>query len=408
MSMPDLISFSVYDGIPPQEEGKDPVVYYYWSQKHVSQDAQFNEIGLFLTFKGFCGDFRSSKDCEYFQTETGITCFSDIGADVAISATFDLTKPNTVKSPRVLVASVHRFADVYRACFPTPYRIGLTAVDEQTDSIFNNYLSNFQKVFQYAPFLNRLPPNPDLWTLCEKVFVAAKQTSVYVRTGAFLHNGKVFHSSMNPTDLFAVQVCLDTRPYDAWGLNLNIAQTDELRWLTGPVRSVTGQVIPLFPCMFFEDGPGYPIILGLGNLVVVLIFSEMHAISAEVVEPVKTAIAPFLPDIAVGANLLLNSEPTKTEIYRDDGISVVSKPVELPQSSVLASRERTEAVMDFLDLRGQGFVRFTGQVGQPGNWIFLERQGQRSTAIGLEETGKKPMREIAADSLHMLRDALLG
>jgi hypothetical protein len=409
MTMPELLSFTVFDGIPPQEEGKDPVIFYYWSQKHMTQDAQYNEIGLFLTFRGFCQDFRASKDCEYFQTETGLTCFSDLGADCAVAATFDLTKPNTIKSPRVLVASVHRFAAAYRASFPTPTRIGPTTIDEKTDAVFKYFLVNFQKMFQYRPFLYRFPPSSELWALCEKTLVAAKQQCLPVRSGAFLYGGKVVHSSVAPSDLVSLYLCIETRPHDYWGDGLSFASTDEPRWLTGPVKDSSGNVNSLLPMMFLADGPGYPIVLSQGNLVAIFVFSETSGLSVDQVEPLRAAVAEFLPEIAgTCATASKSQEGRKCEFYRDDGTLLLSKPIELPQGSLLAARERVENLVDFLDWQGDGFVRFTGQLGQPSHWIFLEKDGRTATAVSYEEAGVKKLADVAAESVQTLRDVLLG
>jgi hypothetical protein len=401
--MPDLLSFTVFDGIPPQEEGKDPVIYYYWSQKQMSQDAQFNEIGLFLTFRGFCADFRASKDCEYFQTETSLTCFSDLGADAAVAATFDLTKPNTIKSPRILATSVHRFSAAYRASFPAPYRLDLTTLDSNTEYIFRSFLVNFQKMFQYRPYLSRFPPSTELWALCEKALVAAKQQCLPIRSGAFLYGGRVVHSSLVPSDLLSVYLCLETRPHDGWGDVA--ASTEEARWITGPVKA--GQA--LLPLMFLSDGSGFPIAIGHGNLVALFVFSESSAISGDAIEPLRGAVADLLPDIAATCSTVLKGEnQRKCEFYRDDGTLLLTKPVDIPKGSLLASRERVEAVMDFLEWQRDGFARFTGQIGGSANWLFLEKDGKTATAVAFEDAGAKHFPDVAAEAVQLLREGLLG
>ena len=118
LKIPSLISFAIYDGIPPKEEGMDPTVFWYWPTE-TPIDTQLNNVGLYLTFTGFCRDFRSSKDCEYIQTDSSITCFGNIGADVCFAACFQTTD---VTYCRILLKLIHAFETACLMFYGSPIR----------------------------------------------------------------------------------------------------------------------------------------------------------------------------------------------------------------------------------------------------------------------------------------------
>ena len=158
ISFPKFISLTIFDGIPPKEEGADPSVFYYYPEDKV-KDEQYNDVGLFLTFLGFCRDFRSSSDCEYFETDKLITCFCNLGSEVYCCVTFSNQDMSYL---HIFQQQTKLFCSVFKTWFYEPKRNG-DIVDFGVDYKLESIVPKLFHIFDFYPFFKTIIPSLDLF-----------------------------------------------------------------------------------------------------------------------------------------------------------------------------------------------------------------------------------------------------
>lgn len=85
-----LRSFTIFNIIPPKKEGAKPKIYWYYSKEERTEEEKLNEVGLIITFAGFCRKFKPENECDYIFTnkqEIGIyRLYGDIFMSVSIES----------------------------------------------------------------------------------------------------------------------------------------------------------------------------------------------------------------------------------------------------------------------------------------------------------------------------------
>lgn len=363
--MPNLISFAIYDGIPPKEEGQDPTIFWYYPHS-VSKDSQLNEIGLYMTFTGFCRDFRSSQDCEYFETDKSLTVFINMGADVFAAARFETSNPSY---HRACLQSIKMFNRIYTMLFSPPSRLPDDSLDAETSRIFNTYLDEMINLFKSPPFIGKTVASLELWTFCEEIFSDIKTENSLFRSGAILYNGKIIHSSMNSNDLLSLFLCYRTELPTLFPCEKLDGQNSEFKWILKNFKKPVK----------LSSITGIPVIFSYQKLLVILIFSSFCDFA-----PIQKAIEPLLQkDISTfKATADLEEKQSPSSYHEENGNTILIWPSK--QDSVFGDQSQNELLVNFMNANNNQFVRLCGTSEQKNSWIILEKANNRSTFIDIQ------------------------
>lgn len=365
IQMPNLISFAIYDGIPPKEEGQDPTIFWYYPHS-IPKDSQLNEIGLYMTFTGFCRDFRSSQDCEYFQTDKSLTVFINMGADVFAAARFETDEPLYHRSCQQAIKIFNR---IYTMFFPSPYRLPDDSLDEETLNIFNTYLDEMINLFKNPPFVGKMGTSLELWTFCEEIFSDIKSENPLFRFGAILYNEKVVHSTMPAVDLLSLLLCHRSDMPKLFSSQEEQSQNSEpFKWIMKNFQK------PLK----LSSTTGIPVILSYQQrLLIILIFSKVCDFS-----PIQMTIEPLLKKYLTTfkATADLEEKQTPSSFHEENNMITIwpSRP-----DSMFGNPKHNEILVDFLGSNNNQFVRLCG-TSEKNSWTFLERANGHSTFIDIQ------------------------
>lgn len=323
MNLPSLISFAIYDGIPPKKEGEDPTVFWYWPTE-TPIDSQLNQVGLYLTFTGFCRDFRSSKDCEYMQTDSSITCFENIGEDVCIAACFQTTD---VTYCRILLLLIRAFKSACLMFYPPPVRTKTGDVDNISNLIQD--IKDYLVFFKYIPFFNSFPPNLDLWIKCEEAIANMKVRFPTIKSVAFTYKDYIVHNSMNPDDLFSLYISCKAKIEILMGFSIpeNQRPKNQPVWLVG----LSSKNLLFSPSINLSDSStGSPIIISYNDLIVFIIFStQINKKMQDEIPQLKTILEPILPNIERECIRMTSLDSQKASTVTSTAKPPSSKPVNL-------------------------------------------------------------------------------
>jgi hypothetical protein len=390
MDLPPLRSLAIYDGIPPQEEGEDPKVLYYYPD--VSADTKFNEVGLYLTFLGFCRDFRSSEDCQYFETETLFTCFANVGGTNYAAATFDVSRPGVTRSPRVLLASMRTFAALYQMLF------------RANESLSAGDIQDLQKVFTVPPFLSKLPPATSLWLLCEEALAESIQTFHHVRGGAFLFDDMLLHTSIDPRDVSAIYIAHKAQVSKfCWRPRAQFSAS-ELAWAVGgwPDGTDSSQGPPRLE---LRGEPLYLVMLKRGELSILVLVLEPVQLNLHEFSGLLNAFGAISTKIYNECKRYVKSEPGGAEIFRAEGQWALAKPIK--SNGRFADRDRTDCFLRFIGEQKLAFARAVVQVGGPVGCVFMEQFAEQATLVSVPQTSEKSLVTSVQDCLRELKRAKL-
>jgi hypothetical protein len=369
LSLPPLFSLTIFDGIPPQEEGEDPTVFYYYSVRSTSRDTQFNDAGLYLTFLGFCRDFRPSHDCEYFQTDMFLTTISVIQESVYAAAVYDIQSPSALKSPRILMESMRLFCDVYKM-FANP------DVDE------------IRKVLVQWPIMTRIAPSFDLFNFSESVLAECQQQIGGLHSAAFFFQGHLFHSSMEVGDASALYVAYRARVGAFGKVSLQSAETG------------TPSLFQL-PSVFLGSEWVFPVIVIYGELVVIFTFvscpdtidkSGFAAADGKLVHLLKT-ILQCNQDTSRPRQRNANAE-----YCRITGPTVLTKPLKLGEPSVI------DPSLSMIAGISTDFASVAVETGQGSKeWLFIDHDGPITTLVTVNSGQDLTLGDTVAFCLQQLQ-----
>lgn len=396
MELPRLISFTVFDGIPPQQEGEDPTVFW-WYPVETPIDDQLNQIGLYLTFVGFCRDFRASQDCQYFQTDQAFSCFAYLGADVYAVATFATTDEVLY---RTLVSTIELFASLYHMLFGYPERLPDNTIDKKSQEIFKTQLDEMGRIFSQSPFLSKMTPSSDLWTICEEAIACSKERLPHVRSMAFIFGNKLVHTTMDERDV----ACL----YSAYKaplreiFQIEDGQPGKLTWCVGikkgelAVRKVN-----------MADGPAFPVFLKSNSLLVIIAFAEPRSLTLDQFLPIEETLLRFIEVIRPKCESALSQSNLKRLIYRDNGRCKVTKPMEMSENLPFGFPGTTERFVRFMESYRSDFVRFASRSSRPGRdtWLFMERDGD---IVSMIDSPANDLPDIVSQSAKCLQEEKIG
>jgi hypothetical protein len=392
MSALPLVSLSIFDGIPPQEEGQDPSVFYYWSAEKISKDSQFNEIGLYLTFLGFCREFRASKDCQYFQTDRFFTCFANLDGSVFAAACFDVAPPNAPRSPRVFLAAMQLFASLYIMRSPE----------------FNRQvIFDLQRVFCRMPFLAKLPPSLELWHCCQEAIAESMQSVPIMRGAAFLFEDSLVHTSLDPRDVIAISIAYraEVEAFCSFGGRRGVPP-NQVIWGLGPLPDdkISTRTHP--PKVTLSDGPGYPVILIYNELSAIIAIAQPPTLGLEHFAQLNTVFGAFMGPVCEKCKRVYGGEANGSmEFLRADGMVVLTKPIR--GKGRFSDREKVDSMLRFLDDQDSGFIRACIQVGQPSGWLFMEKADEQATLVSSAQPAG-PLADVVPEFVKQLGSENLG
>ncbi|OHT02284.1 hypothetical protein TRFO_30598 [Tritrichomonas foetus] len=414
VSMPDLISFAIYDGIPPQEEGMDPTVFWYWP-KQTQKDVQLNEIGLYLTFTGFCRDFRASKDCQFVQTDTAFTCFGTLGSDVNVAACFNSTDP---KYHRILVNSLEAFISVYFMFFSAPTRQKDGSLDRTSTFTFNEYVEELLNIFNCFPFIKRLPPSLSTWMMCEEILASAKNVLPIIKSAAFIYKDYLVHTCMKPKNFLALYLAYQAKIKALLDFAPINPPKNKFYWQLGVVGDPERPVV-YFTSLNLLDTSVYTAIVSYNELTIFILLSTPKEIVPSAFLPLQNVLEQIMPNIEQECISILNHETIqKVPIYRDDGIFILQREKQKvlksskqnnqhPQNSQNALNEKfseTEYILEFLNETESEFIRVCAQT-TPSSYIFMQKDGNQSTITSGQS---ESMADATSQFVEFLKSSKLG
>ena len=385
--MPKLLSFAVYDGIPPKEEGQDPTIFWFWPH-NIEKDIQLNEIGLYMTFTGFCRDFRSSKDCEYFQTDQMLVVFVNLGAEVYAAAKFAC---NEAVYARMCTTSIKLFSKLFKMFFPEPKRMKDDLLDKITLNNFEKYLDEMLNVFKLYPFISKISPSLSLWTVSEELVSDIKSALPCMRGAAMIYNGKLIHSTMEPDDFTLMYFALYSKLKNLFPYTRPNPQSS-FTWVMKDYRN------PLN----FKNFKGYPAIVASQNLICFFIFSKFMDYS-----PIESVVDSLSHKIIETCNTTIsNSLAATPSAYRDNGNMTLLRPDS--NNSAFKSVGNNEHLISFLQSNSNNFIRFCGKTESKNqlfdSWLMLEKDFDQFTFV---EGQGKTLSAVMTDCTDFLKSAML-
>lgn len=358
MKMPKLVSFVIYDGIPPTEEGQDPTVFFYYP-KSTPIDNQLNDVGLFLTFTGFSRDFHCSKDCEFCFTDRYLTVFSRMDSDICLAARFETSDP---LHQRICIQSIKNFQKIYLMFFPTPERLPDGQIDSKTLHIFEKKIIAMITLFTVPPFLKKILPSFDLWVYCEQVFGDIKNENCHLKYGAILYDGNIILNSMPEEDLCNLHFCLQA---NLFGTNNPSNNSESFNFI------LKNQKKPLK----LTTTNGFPFVFTYKqHLMVILIFSDFSSSFSSL----TSVVSPLLEKIYKQSASILNFERGASPPTYHEANSKVIFVRPSSEDSLFGNQMQVEGFESFFQGTLSSFVEFFGKTGGD-SWLMMEKLNPSST-----------------------------
>lgn len=374
VKLPPLISMAIFDGIPPKEEGKDPTVFWYYPDT-ISIDHQLNQVGLYLTFLGFCRDFQASSDCQFIQTDSTFSCMENLGSECFVAACFQSKDP---ANQRLLTKQLSVFASIFKLLFESVTRDEQGNVNKTFLFDFTQYVPKFIELFNFYPYLPKLSPNLGLWILCEEALATLKMKLPTIRNAAFIYKDKLVHSCMSPNDTLALYMSTKIPVhYYQFATPKDKRLKDKFYWIVGMIEKNL-----LIPHCNFTDGSSYLTISTFNDLMVFLTFPMPRDQDGKTFNLLEEIITPFMRDIDKMCDKLLSQEngvKLGMSIYKDDGNYTSLRLCGAP-GDPLREPEKPEQMIHFMDTNDSEFIRFSGQLSKE-NFLFIEKDGPLSTMI---------------------------
>lgn len=395
----ELISFCVFDGIPPQKEGEDPTIFWYYPE-NVPENDQLNMTGLYLTFIWFSRDFKASKDCEFFQTDKTFCCFCHLGEQIYCAATF---KYVDAARNRYRINQMEVFRNVFSVIFSAPTRDPETNMVEKNSDFSDNF-GNLLGVLNQPPLLLRLAPSLDLWNSCEEALAIAKYSMPNIRSAAFIYKDRLLHTSMHPSDALALYTSYKAKVKRLFSFAPE-PKENTFQWLTGLCKIVQSeQIITFLPTVNLHDGLVLVATIRYNDLILFVALLMPKEINKEAFQPLEDALKPLLPKIVEKCNAKLAlPQSSKITSYREDGLLKITSPMNV-QTGVIANQTMTGSLVDALNNNESDFVRFCEQVDNE-HWMFMEKDGKQTTIV--EETAPN-LPEAVSSAVTYIRMANLG
>jgi len=315
--IPSLVSLCAFDGIPPREEGADPTVLYFYPKTTEIND-QFNIVGLYMTFLGFCNDFGSNKECEFFQTDKGFTCFYHLGSKVYCAASFANPLPH---QREVLIDLTNLFGNVFSVVFTLPTRDSVTGLIEQNNDFSDANFVDLIEIFKKRPYFYKMKPVISIWTACERVLATAKHSLKNVNSGLFLHKERLVHSTMCMKDTQALYFAY----YSSLKRLIQFAPEpliNTFQWITALITMPDKeQKVTFLPTVNLKDGLELLAIIKYNDLVIILSILLPLDLKSEVFIPLEQSLMPLLPSLCDLCNKSPKSENSKS-VFAIDRINL--------------------------------------------------------------------------------------
>lgn len=406
--MSDLLSVAIFDGIPPQAEGEDPKLFAYWPDNGDIND-QLNTIGLYLTFLGFCKDFRASEDCEYFRTDKAMTLLKHIGASVYVGVQFRDVQRATLRAKQSLM---QLFIKTYTMFFPMPQRLPDNTIDPSSIEIFKSSLNEFVALLQGCPFMSKMCPSLDLWTLCEDAIANARQRLPTIRSAAFVYTNRLIHTTMDPNDALCLYAAFKAPFTETLQINKSVSESPPtLQWAVGLEKGDT--YVPHFRRVTLTDGPAFPTILLFKNLTMIIAFSEPCSLEVSEFQPIESILAESAPKIHANCESAITYSMREQGTFlavKQDSLFRVTKPmVPNERSSCFMSGQTVENMTYWLNKNSKSIVR-VGMTKQEANtkFLFMEKDSDTVTFLTTNTDPSRPMADVMSEMVNRLNETVIG
>lgn len=111
-----LRNFIIYNIVPPKKEGALPKIYWYYSKEEHTEEEKLNQVGLLMTFAGFCRKFKPETECDYIFTSKQEIGIYRLYGDIFMSVSIESQKPFN----RFLLQSILRHCKLMFSHFWVP------------------------------------------------------------------------------------------------------------------------------------------------------------------------------------------------------------------------------------------------------------------------------------------------
>lgn len=372
IDLPNLISFCAFDGIPPQKEGEDPTVIWYYPEE-TSMNDQLNMVGLYLTFMGFAADFRAGE-WEYFQTDKCFCCIQHLGAQLYVAAAFALTDD---LSPRYCIQQLQVFKSIFGIVFPPPTRDPETNLLEKNNEITKSFM-DMLKIFKHRPILKRIKPTLELWNVCEEALAIAKYSMPNIRSASFIYKDRLVHTSMHTNDALAFYIAYKANISRFFIFKPDF-EPDTFQWLTGLVKE-KNQTLYFLPTVTIYEGLVLLAVVRYNDLVMFISLLMPKDMTKETLIPLEEPLKTIMPNIAkICKKTLDGDKKDSVAAYRNDGKVEITAPMN-PAHGLIANDKATNRIVETLDKNDSDFIRFVGRL-ENDHWLFAEKDGNTTTII---------------------------
>jgi len=259
-----LYAFIVFDSVPPNGEGADPVIYWFYPSDGFSSDQKLNLTGLIITFLSFSQKWGANSPCDYILTNLHeITVL-----ELKNSLTLALITHKAVSSKRSLLRSLLEYCkSMYFSFFYSDVVINQTCSREEISKsittifpyIINSidwFQTNFTLLFNSYPSQGLEGGNEELAHLCNSLIQSDPQ---YFDNIIILHRkNRVVYSSFNKDVTRALSYGM-RKKFSYIYLHQPVVKSDSLHWLVGLYYNANN-LKSLYQPLVYIDGKPHGII----------------------------------------------------------------------------------------------------------------------------------------------------
>lgn len=401
-----LHSFFIFNIIPPKKEGALPIIYWYYSTVEHDEEFKLNQVGLIITFAGFCRKFKPDQDCDYIYTNKHEIAIQKLYGDIYMSVTIESTKPFN----RYLLQSILKHCKSMFSHFWVPLPEIVLDGEEppsnelivsQLDDAFQfiipsidwahldfSYIFNSYTTQQINGDMNQLKQ------LCAQLLLRHRNELVDI--AILYRNHRVVHTTFSATVTRALAFGMRKR-FGHLFLHNPRADRDALTWIIGLYTDMNGLNSVYLPVVYIGGIPHSLVAFKLKHFKIVLTLNP----NIEIDSSMLNEIPKYLKDLR---EFLKNQQATKP--IRDVPVPFAFASDSQQDQQLYFDCSQIDAksrpAVDINIIRGHQSVVVTGNIASvafPGTseyFVTISRNGPKKTERVV--TCKSPTQNVS-DSL---------
>jgi hypothetical protein len=278
-------------------------------------------------------------------------------------------------------------------------------LETRDDQVLKEWMPSLRSVFDVTPFLSVLTASRNLWNLCEDTIANLAQRLTHLISAAFVFQGKLVHTSMDPKDVFALFTVYQVRISDIithWPGNPN--DEGKLIWVAALNHA---KIVNL------TSGPASVGILHHNSLLIFLAFGK----SKEIVDEMSVSesiVRGMMHKLVDECSKIPRSETkgAQYEFWRDGLCSVRKQVRGMPREGGKNAKESKkrpiekpiDGLIDLLSGSTGESVRFAGETVRQ-MWLFGEKDDD---CVTLLEAKADSISDIVNSGIRVLKGGAIG